>query len=265
MWSEYTWEEVIISSYNVGGQLVPKLIRKITRKQKTVYVLIGRLFYCLFIYQLFFQLSASPSSIHMSINPLSFIHLFVCSFKHLFIHPSIHPSIHPFIHPSIHSFIHPSIHPSIHPHIHSSIHPFIHPSIHSSIHSFIHPSTIVIHSFISIYLFRDTIECNEPILVVSHTMGVCCVDPSGKPCSTSFTCVSSNSETSLIKCKRERERERERENCTQIELHVTVYCFLYSQTINNTIFSHANSCSLSGYPKTGRMHQIRVHLQWLGK
>eukprot|EP00731_Ephydatia_muelleri_P026928 Em0018g1028a len=63
-----------------------------------------------------------------------------------------------------------------------------------------------------------TVECNEPILIVSMKLGICKVDPQGKDCSTTFTRLSYNGRTSVVKC----------------------------------------------IPKTGRMHQIRVHLQWLG-
>lgn len=63
-----------------------------------------------------------------------------------------------------------------------------------------------------------TVDCEEPIVVVSHKIGVCRVTPNGKPCKTVFTRISFNGSTSVVKC----------------------------------------------IPYTGRMHQIRVHLQWLG-
>lgn len=63
-----------------------------------------------------------------------------------------------------------------------------------------------------------TVECNEPILIVSMKLGICKVDPKGKDCNTTFMRLSYNGRTSVVRC----------------------------------------------IPKTGRMHQIRVHLQWLG-
>ncbi|NXF10144.1 RUSD2 protein, partial [Smithornis capensis] len=62
------------------------------------------------------------------------------------------------------------------------------------------------------------VVCEEPILVVSYKVGVCRVDPKGKPCKTIFQRLSYNGKTSVVKC----------------------------------------------LPRTGRMHQIRVHLQYLG-
>lgn len=49
--------------------------------------------------------------------------------------------------------------------------------------------------------FSESIECNEPILVVSNKLGVCRVDPSGKPCSTLFTRLSYNGTSSVVKCE----------------------------------------------------------------
>uniref|UniRef100_A0A8C4QBZ0 Pseudouridylate synthase RPUSD2 n=1 Tax=Eptatretus burgeri TaxID=7764 RepID=A0A8C4QBZ0_EPTBU len=62
------------------------------------------------------------------------------------------------------------------------------------------------------------IVCEEPILVMSYKVGVCRVDPHGKPCRTVFKRLSTNGSSSVVLC----------------------------------------------YPETGRMHQIRVHLQFLG-
>ncbi|XP_050529421.1 pseudouridylate synthase RPUSD2-like [Daktulosphaira vitifoliae] len=68
--------------------------------------------------------------------------------------------------------------------------------------------------------FPESIECSEPIEVVSYKIGVCKVSSKGKICSTKFKLIDYNetSNTSLVKC----------------------------------------------YPNSGRMHQIRVHLQYLG-
>ena len=65
---------------------------------------------------------------------------------------------------------------------------------------------------------KEPVTCSEPILVVSHKVGVCQVKPDGKEARTDFNFVSFNGKSSLVRC----------------------------------------------LPHTGRMHQIRVHLQYLG-
>lgn len=64
----------------------------------------------------------------------------------------------------------------------------------------------------------DEIEVTQPIEVFSSKIGVCGVDPQGKPCTTQFKRLSYNGKSSVVLAK----------------------------------------------PRHGRMHQIRVHLQFLG-
>ena len=44
----------------------------------------------------------------------------------------------------------------------------------------------------------------EPIVIVTHKLGICRVDPAGKPCKTSFTRLTYNKQedTSILKCAR---------------------------------------------------------------
>ena len=63
---------------------------------------------------------------------------------------------------------------------------------------------------------------------------MCRVDPNGRPCSTVFERLHYDGTDSIVACEHDS---------------------------NNLVIIVA---VLLGYPKTGRMHQIRVHLQWLG-
>lgn len=72
---------------------------------------------------------------------------------------------------------------------------------------------------VPLFFSRGSIECKEPIEVVSYKIGVCKVSPKGKDCTTIFQKLGFNGKTSVVLCK----------------------------------------------PRTGRMHQIRVHLQFLGE
>ena len=53
----------------------------------------------------------------------------------------------------------------------------------------------------SSFPFSDAIDCNEPIAVVSHKVGICRVDKDGKPCRTIFTRESFDGTNSIVKCK----------------------------------------------------------------
>ncbi|XP_022082450.1 uncharacterized protein LOC110974850 [Acanthaster planci] len=64
----------------------------------------------------------------------------------------------------------------------------------------------------------EPLDCSEPIVTVSHKIGVCRVSPEGKESKTTFQRLSYDGFTSIVQCT----------------------------------------------PHTGRMHQIRVHLQYLG-
>ncbi len=72
----------------------------------------------------------------------------------------------------------------------------------------------------------------------SHKLGLSRVDPEGKPCTTHFTRISYDGETSVVKCK---------------------------DHYNYPVLIVLKPKCILGCPRTGRMHQIRVHLQWLGE
>ena len=55
--------------------------------------------------------------------------------------------------------------------------------------------------FIDFYSFRETIDCNEPIAVVSHKVGVCRVHKDGKSCRTVFSREYFDGTNSIVKCK----------------------------------------------------------------
>lgn len=55
--------------------------------------------------------------------------------------------------------------------------------------------------FIDLCFFSEPVECKEPILVVSHKVGVCRVSPGGKPCTTVFTKLHGDGLSSVVKCK----------------------------------------------------------------
>lgn len=52
-----------------------------------------------------------------------------------------------------------------------------------------------------VFFHSGHVECNEPILVVSHKVGVCRVSPHGKPCKTMFTKLHHDGDSSIVKCK----------------------------------------------------------------
>lgn len=49
--------------------------------------------------------------------------------------------------------------------------------------------------------YSEQVDCEEPIVVVSHKIGVCRVSRDGKPCKTVFTRVSYDGKSSIVKCK----------------------------------------------------------------
>ncbi|KAF1744449.1 hypothetical protein MXB_5288 [Myxobolus squamalis] len=75
--------------------------------------------------------------------------------------------------------------------------------------------------------FPQSINCTEPILQASFKFALCLVSVKGKLSETFFKRLHFDGENSYVAC---------------IKLHL----------------------KKTGYPKTGRMHQLRVHLQFLG-
>ena len=51
------------------------------------------------------------------------------------------------------------------------------------------------------YFSSEEVDCEEPIVVVSHKIGVCRVATNGKPCRTVFTRINYNGKSSVVKCK----------------------------------------------------------------
>ncbi len=49
--------------------------------------------------------------------------------------------------------------------------------------------------------YSEPVVCSEPILVVTHKVGVCKVDPQGKDCYTTFTRLSFNGKTTVVQCE----------------------------------------------------------------
>ena len=85
-----------------------------------------------------------------------------------------------------------------------SLSPSLSPSVSLSLSSLsvsLLSSPSVISLALSLSSQSEPLECSEPILVVSHKLGVCRVNPAGKTCSTSFTRVSYNGHTSIVKCE----------------------------------------------------------------
>ena len=72
--------------------------------------------------------------------------------------------------------------------------------IHACVHVFLRVCVCVSIILVIIFFYSEPVECNEPILVVSHKLGVCRVDPMGKECSTQFTRLSFNGKSSVIQC-----------------------------------------------------------------
>ena len=53
-----------------------------------------------------------------------------------------------------------------------------------------------------IFICSEPVLCTEPIVIVTHKLGICRVDPAGKTCLTSFTRLSYDihKDTSILKC-----------------------------------------------------------------
>lgn len=52
----------------------------------------------------------------------------------------------------------------------------------------------------------DPVQCDQPILVFSHKLGLSRVDPEGKACSTHFTRLSYDGNSSVVLCEADKYR-----------------------------------------------------------
>src|SRR4051794_28011432 len=84
---------------------------------------------------------------------------------------------------------------------------------------------------------REPVDVNQPIFVQVARIGINECKEDGKPCRTLFHRISydSKSNCSIVRC-------------------------IFSTHFINFIYS----ITAEGLPQTGRTHQIRVHLNWLG-